>query len=73
MTVLLIITIGNEISLVKKEREYEQEIDKTLSYINTISENVLLFDGHFPSLQFWKKAYLKKCRRFSIREKSQGK
>ena len=28
---------------------------------------------HFPSLQFWKKAYLKKCRRFSIREKSQGK
>ncbi len=43
ITVLLIITIGNEISLVKKEREYEQEIDKTLSYINTISENVLLF------------------------------
>ncbi len=46
ITVLLIITIGNEISLVKKEREYEQEIDKTLSYIKTISENVLLLDGN---------------------------
>lgn len=44
--VLLVIAIAKGKNLIHQEKEYQQEINRTLSYIDTISENVLIFDGN---------------------------
>ncbi|MCI8760725.1 MAG: glycosyltransferase family 39 protein [Clostridia bacterium] len=44
--VLFIIAIANGKNLIHREKEYQQEINRTLSYIDTISDNILIFDGN---------------------------
>ena len=44
--IVLIIGSANAYYIVKREKQYSQEINKTLSYIDTISDNVFIFDGN---------------------------
>ena len=44
--IILIVGSTNAYYLIKKEKQYDQEIDKTLSYIDTISDNTFIFDGN---------------------------
>ena len=44
--ILLVIGITNGRNLIHREKEYQKEINRTLSYIDTFSENVLIFDGN---------------------------